>query len=345
MPDDPAQPPERSALLDVLWAELGPTAPDAAADTRLTATRFFRTRRSRRRAGEAGDYELAPGVIALFELIAVEASDLQQLSPDIKEFLTAPGMADIDRASFPTVFQAYVRAIGRIAAAEAGVARAVMERTPVEDRPRVLADTIKRLLPISSRGFDVVHRVLLLDAVADELAGMDEPDTDPDTMAIAMVDLVGSTEYLKVNTPAELERLVDALFEAGQAATAHRHTHVLKYVGDGLFITGRDVGELAETALDVIDRLERELPLRARGGLAWGPVVQRAGDLFGLPINVAHIATKSAQPGMLLATAEAAARLPAASRGRYRTVELAHPALGATRVATVRRPAAPPATP
>lgn len=338
MEDDDAQRPERSELLEVLWAELGPTAP-AHGDAGPAATRFLRTRRARRRTA-AGEHELAPGVLAMFELIAIDASDIQQLSPDISSFLGGPGMADIDRASFPTVFQAYVRAIGRIAAAEAGVAREVMERTAVEDRARVLADTIQRLLPLSSRGFDVVHRVLLLDAVADELTGMEEPDAEADTMAIAMIDLVGSTDYLRGSTPAQLERLVDALFEAGQAATAHRHSHVLKYVGDGLFITGRDVGELAETALDVIDRLERELPLRARGGLAWGPVVQRAGDLFGLPINVAHIATKSAQPGMLLATAEAAARLPAAARGRYRTVELAHPALGATRVATVRRPSA-----
>jgi class 3 adenylate cyclase len=66
-------------------------------------------------------------------------------------------------------------------------------------------------------------------------------------------------------------------------------------------------------------------------------VIERAGDIFGLPINVAHIVTKSARPGMLLATAEAGAQLPSARRGRYRTAPLTHPTLGETRVTTVRR--------
>jgi class 3 adenylate cyclase len=36
----------------------------------------------------------------------------------------------------------------------------------------------------------------------------------------------------------------------------------------------------------------------------------RAGDVFGLPVNLSHVLTKSAEDGSLLATAVAPARLP-----------------------------------
>lgn len=334
MPDDGQGQPIAPELLDVLWSRLGPD--DADASERRAALRFLRTRRARRRAAAP---TMDPQLEALFGLLAIDASDVQGLVPAIDGFLGSRALAGVDREEIPAVFQAYVRAVGRIVAAEAKIARQLIAATPAAEQPAVLAETIDGLLPVAERGFGLVHRLLLLDALVDALTGIDTAD-GASPLAVAMVDLVGSTGHLRGASPAELQQLVDALFAAGQAATAHRAAHVVKYVGDGLFISGRDALDTADAALDVIAELERELPLRARAGLAWGPVLERAGDVFGLPINVAHIATKSARPGMLLATAEAAALLPADRRGRYRTVELAHPSLGATRVATVRRASA-----
>ena len=324
--DDPGP----AELLEVLWARLGPG--EAAAPRRREALRILGSRRARREVPEQLDPELA----AIFGLI-VEPDDLTSLTPEIVAFLESDPTSGVAREAMPAVFQAYVRAVGRIVAAEARVLRDLVADVSPADRPQLLDETIEALLPLTTRGFDVLHRVLLLEALVETLAELDEPGDQGDPLAIAMVDLVGSTHHLKGAAPVDLEVLVDALFEAGQAATSHRAAHVLKYVGDGLFLSGRDVCEVADVALDVVDRLQEALPLRARGGLAWGPVTQRAGDVFGLPVNVAHIATKSARPGVLLATAEAAAFLPASRRGRYRTVQMAHPALGETRVATIRR--------
>lgn len=324
-------PPE---LLDVLWARLGPDVAGADSSGRRAAVRFLGARRARRRAAAPA---MDPQVEALFALLAIDASDVRGLLPDIDAFLGSDALPGVDREEIPAVFQAYVRAVGRIVAAEATVARSIIAAAPPGDQARVLDETIDSLLPVAERSFALIHRLLLLDALVDALTGIDSGDGAAAPLAVAMVDLVGSTGYLKAASPADLQQLVDALFAAGQAATAHRHAHVVKYVGDGLFIAGREALDTADAALDVIAELERVLPLRARAGLAWGPVLERAGDVFGLPINVANIATKSARPGMLLATAEAAARLPAGRRGRLRTVELAHPSLGATRVATIRR--------
>jgi class 3 adenylate cyclase len=320
-------------LMEVLLDRLGPQA-DAGTmlQGRIEAVRALRQRRSRKRRGAR---QLDPELAALFGLVIPGPSNLEQLTPEIVG-LTQRGFDEgLPRDALPAVFQAYVRAVSRIASAEATVLAELLARTPPEEHAARVANTIDSLLPIGARGFDVLHRMLLLDALADAVAGIDQPPDERDVLAIAMVDLVGSTQYLSTSTPSDLEQLVDALFAAGQTATANRSAHVVKYVGDGLFVAGRDVTDVADAALEMIARLGRDLPLRARGGLASGAVVQRAGDVFGLPINVAHIATKAARTGTLLATEAAARQLPQERRGRFRTVRMAHPAIGKTRVATI----------
>lgn len=320
-------------LAGVLWAKLGPEAGTGNPSRRTEALRILRGYRTRQHEAVQLDSE----VLAAFGLVATDPSDVDALVPEITAFLQQGWTEGMGQDPVPATLQAYVRAVGRIVAAESDVAAHLLRAAAPEERERVLDSTLDGLLPLASRGFDLLHRMMLLEALLETLAGLDRQGPDNESMAIAMVDMVGSTSYLMTSRPGELERMVDALFEAGQRATAHRRPYVVKHVGDGLFVTGRAVAEVADVALDIIDHLEAALPLRARGGLAWGPVVQRSGDLFGLPINVAHIATKSARPGMLLATAEAAALLPASRRGRYRAASLAHPALGSPRVATVRR--------
>jgi class 3 adenylate cyclase len=43
--------------------------------------------------------------------------------------------------------------------------------------------------------------------------------------------------------------------------------------------------------------------------VATGPVLRRAGDLFGLPVNLAQVLTKAAPSGTVLVTAAVAAEL------------------------------------
>jgi adenylate cyclase len=97
----------------------------------------------------------------------------------------------------------------------------------------------------------------------------------------------------------------------------------VKYAGDGVFLAGRSPLDVAAAVLACVERLERGFGFKARGGLAYGPVVQRAGDYFGLTVNVSYAITKAATPGTLLATAEAAECLPPAARGRRSSVPVA----------------------
>src|SRR5207244_1008533 len=92
----------------------------------------------------------------------------------------------------------------------------------------------------------------------------------------------GSSRRRRRRRAAAVE-MVDALFAAGQAATDERPVRATKYVGDGFFLTGGDPSAVASAAFDALDDIDRLLPLSARAGLAYGPLLRRAGDYFGLP--------------------------------------------------------------
>lgn len=280
---------------------------------------------------------LDPELISLLTLIAGDA-EVAGLAPELARYQQRAAEMGVPREAIPEVLQAYVRGVGRVVGVEATTARRVLDNTPVHQQPRVLSALLDDLTPISVRSFDLLHRVLLLEALATEIVARSSSRDDAEVRAIATVDLVGSTRYLTTIGPDELETLVDVMFAAGQAAVSRHAVRVFKHAGDGLFLIGHSVLDTADAALEIISDLELALPLRARGGIDLGPVLERAGDVFGLPVNVAHITCASAPPGKLLATSAAAAHVPAARRGRYRTVRTSSDAVGRARVATIRQP-------
>jgi class 3 adenylate cyclase len=276
------------------------------------------------------DAELDPDLAALIELVGLADDGSPREWKDMIDRGTELGL---DPAALPHVIQAYVRAIGRIVAVESAVMRDALRAAAPEDRERLAAQIIDELLPMSLRGYHLLHRALLDDALT-ELAetGLDHLPGE-DALVVGMADICRSTAYLRRCGTEGLELLVDAMFTAGQAATAPLPVHVVKYVGDGVFIAGADALAVADATADIVERLEAELPLRARGGVAAGLVVQRAGDVFGLPITFAQVLTKAARPGTVLLSEIVAGMVPAERRGRLRARELQ---TGQHRVATLR---------
>jgi class 3 adenylate cyclase len=78
-----------------------------------------------------------------------------------------------------------------------------------------------------------------------------------------------------------------------------------------VFLVGTDPVEVAAASLDCIAGLAGDWGLTSRAGLAFGTVVHRAGDVFGLTVNLSHILTKQADPASLLSAAVEPALLPA----------------------------------
>jgi class 3 adenylate cyclase len=281
-----------------------------AADVRASQTTMERLRRwvvSRRR--QDGD-PLDAGVDALLRLAGVDEQALELAEHRLADGLNHVGELGVTIGDLGVVGQAYTRGVGPIAQAEAEIIGAIVRATPEAERIDRLKGLIGDALPLARRTFGLLHRVLLRDALLDELAsgGPDQPATGH--AAIAHVDVIGSTRLLQHACREDMERLVDGLFRAAQTSVRDRPVGAVKYVGDGVFLAGREPRAVADAALECLETLSAESRLIARAGLAYGAVIRRAGDYFGLTVNLSHALTKAAPRGGLLASEPAAARLP-----------------------------------
>src|SRR5436309_1516342 len=287
--------------------------------------------------GRRPDASLEHEAHALLRLLGVDPVDAEEVEHELEAVLEQARTAGIDRELAPPVTQAYIRAVGRVVEAEAESAREILRGVPAEERAERLDGLLAALLPAAARAFELLHTTLLRPALAEALSPerLTEPPTAP--VAIALVDLTGSTRHLARNPAAAAEGMVDALFEAGQAATLDHPVRAVKYVGDGVFLAGADPSAVALAAFEALEHIERSLPLSARAGLAYGPLLRRAGDYFGLPVNLAQLLTKDASPGSLLATESAAEGLPPALLGRRRRIRV-RGIQGRLKVVTLVRP-------
>ena len=241
---------------------------------------------------------------------------------ELDAILDLAGRARVEPGLAPPVTQAYVRAVGRIAEAEAEAARQVIRDAPPAERAELVDRLLAAALPNARRAFEALHATLLRPALAEALSPGRLSETNVAPGAIALVDLSGSTHHLATRPPGAAEEMVDALFEAGQAATLERPVRALKYVGDGFFLAGGEPRDVALAAFDALDHIARTLPLGVRAGLAYGPLLRRAGDYFGLPVNLAQLLTKAAPSGTVLATEAATDGLPEAMRGGRRSLRV-----------------------
>ena len=244
-------------------------------------------------------------------------AEAQQLLHRQIAAITEQGLRESDLA---VMGQAYIRSVGRVVAAEAeALSRLRNAPDGGDERLRAVAE---ELGPVGRDVFDVLHSLLLRRVVAGDSTSLDRSRRSRLPTAIAHVDVVNSTALLEHATLADTQRLVDGLFTSAQSAIRGRNVEVTKYVGDGVFLVGAEPLDVAAASLDCIANLTRDVGLRARAGLAFGRVVHRAGDVFGLPVNVSHALTKSATPETLLVAAVAPAQLPKAMCTNPRQIQV-----------------------
>lgn len=264
--------------------------------------------------GSGGPGEVGEDTIQMLAALGLDGAALGEAT----QSLARARELGIDVRDLLPIMQAYVRGIGRIADAEATLLRTLLREQPEDERFAYLDQLFTDLLPLVPRAFEVAHASLLGATLHEELTPeLFEEDGSP-ILCAALIDLCGSTRYLRDTGDAEVQQLVDALFETGQACTLNHHVRVWKYVGDGMFLVARDVEEMVRACFAALEQIEATLPLPARAGIAAGPLLRRSGDYFGFGVNVSQLLTKVARPGEVLATAETAAQLPAERRGRAR---------------------------
>jgi len=119
----------------------------------------------------------------------------------------------------------------------------------------------------------------------------------PPTLAIGFVDLVGFTEASTAMPEDELARML-AEFEAlAWDVVTEAGGQIVKLIGDEAMMVFPSADGAADAALEIVESTDtRKLPA-ARAGLALGPLLARAGDYFGISVNLASRLTDAARPG------------------------------------------------
>lgn len=122
------------------------------------------------------------------------------------------------------------------------------------------------------------------------------------TATVAFIDLAGFSAIADVYGDAAAIDILE-IFENMVRDALREHEPPIKWIGDEAMLSFPE----PETAIQALGTLlqacrkEPRLPL-TRTGLNHGPVIRRAGDLFGSTVNVAARIAALAAPGQLLAT-------------------------------------------
>jgi adenylate cyclase len=116
-----------------------------------------------------------------------------------------------------------------------------------------------------------------------------------DQVAIAFADLVEFTRLGESLEVEEIGSLTGRLFElASEAATPP--VRLVKMIGDGAMFASKDPGALVRAGLDLVNAAgARDLP-SLRVGIAMGEALNRSGDWYGRPVNLAARLTAFARP-------------------------------------------------
>lgn len=168
----------------------------------------------------------------------------------------------------------------------AGLAAVMDEVTPVIEE---VQNYIWRRHTLSA-----ASRLLLAPPVAGE-----EPAQAP--TAIGFADIVGYTRQTRSLSQDELASLVEH-FEARALAIITGHSgRIIKTIGDEILFAADSAHDGAAIALELVDEhLDDEDFPQLRVGVAWGPVLNRLGDVFGPTVNIASRLTSIARPGRAL---------------------------------------------
>ena len=121
--------------------------------------------------------------------------------------------------------------------------------------------------------------------------------------AVCFADLVGFTTLGGQLAAEELGGVIGRFGELASEVT-NSEVRLIKTIGDAAMLSAREPGPLVDAALSLLEAVEEaDLP-SLRAGIAYGPALQRSGDLYGHAVNLASRVTGIARPGSVLCTEE-----------------------------------------
>ncbi|MCW3015986.1 MAG: adenylate/guanylate cyclase [Solirubrobacterales bacterium] len=208
---------------------------------------------------------------------------VQSLLEDARGTLGVP----FDEHDLVGVSQALGRAAERVAAASADIVVRRLDELPAGQRDGALDDWLRSVMQTATTAFGVLYAHRLQRIAHRRLAASRETNHPSPPLAVGFVDLRGSTAFMIEGSPEEIEALIDELYAVGQAVASRNEVAAGKFLGDGVLLVSADPDRLLHATAESVVELGRRTPLRAGAGIARGPVIRRAGDWHGTPVNLA----------------------------------------------------------
>jgi adenylate cyclase len=129
-------------------------------------------------------------------------------------------------------------------------------------------------------------------------------------LAVGFVDIVDFTASTRMWDSSTLERLLERFERETSLRVTAIGGRVVKTLGDAVMFVAVDAISAVEVALDTVAAhvAADDLP-DVRAGVAYGPVLERLGDVYGQPVNLASRLVDEARPRSVLVDAELAEAL------------------------------------
>jgi class 3 adenylate cyclase len=148
----------------------------------------------------------------------------------------------------------------------------------------------------------------------------------PGSLAILFADVSGSTRlYEKLGDARALE-CIGLCLNIMREVTAEHGGRVIKTIGDEVMCVFPTVSAGAKAAADMQARVSMQDPaggqrLAIRIGLQFGPVLEKADDVFGDSVNVAARMASLAKAGQIITTGDSVDAMPPSMRALTRNLD------------------------
>jgi adenylate cyclase len=258
------------------------------------------------------DPELVDSVWAALGFAVVEDDVVAFTELDVKALqdsaaLLATGV--VDTSTWLVMARTMGQGLSRLAEAQLEVFR----RQAAELAPDQVEETIAAMAPLVLPRIEALllynWRRQFVASVHRAFAGEREPGELP-TLAVGFVDIVDYTRTIRGWDAQQLERTLEAFEHGLSLRVAAAGGRVVKTLGDGVLFTTASSASAVEVALETVEAhaADDQLP-KIRAGVASGPVLERLGDVYGSPVNLASRLCDEARPLSVLVDRNAAADL------------------------------------
>ncbi len=213
-------------------------------------------------------------------------------------------------------------AVSRIAEAEVALMRSNIEAPLAHsgryvDVARTYSQVATELFPRVAASIDTLHRHHL-EAVGRRYSDVGAPPSPLNVvqLAVGFADLAGYTGMWEERETHELAAMLTRFESTTGDVIAAAGASVVKRIGDAVMFVTNAPGVACSLALDLLDACVAAGLPKLRVGLAFGDVMVRQGDFYGVAVNLAARLVGSADPGTALTDRELFDRL-ARVRGGY----------------------------